>query len=142
MSPEERIVRKMMLENDAFSQWLGIELISVEKGSVELAMEVREEMTNGFRIAHGGIAFSLADSALAFAANSHGIQSVTIETSTSFVKPIQIGDQLTAKSREIQLSGKFARYMIEIFKQSGELTAVFYGTVFRTGKPWPDINKI
>ncbi|TVR82437.1 MAG: hotdog fold thioesterase [Saprospirales bacterium] len=136
MTPEEIIVREKMLGNDAFSQWLGIEPILIERGAVQLKMMVREEMTNGFKIAHGGIAFSIADSALAFASNSHGIQSVTIETTTSFVKPLYAGDVIIAKSREIQLSGKFARYIVEIFNQSGELSAVFYGTVFRTGKPW------
>ncbi|TVR90470.1 MAG: hotdog fold thioesterase [Saprospirales bacterium] len=136
MATEELIVRKMMYENDAFSQWLGIEFISIEPGKVELKMQIREEMTNGFKIAHGGIAFSLADSALAFSSNTHGIQSVTIETTTSFIKPLKEGEWVTAKATEIQLSGKFGRYLIEIFNDSGNLTAVFYGTVFRTGKPW------
>nr|MBS0038144.1 hotdog fold thioesterase [Saprospiraceae bacterium] len=136
MKIEEKIVRKLMYDNDAFSQWLGIEIISVEKGAVELSMTVREEMTNGFDIAHGGIAFSLADSALAFSSNTHGIQSVTVETTTSFIKAINTGDRIHARSKEIQLSGKFGRYLIEMHNQNGVLVAVFYGTVFRTGKSW------
>lgn len=136
MKTEEKIVRKMMYDKDAFSQWLGIEIVSVEKGAVELSMTIREEMTNGFDIAHGGIAFSLADSALAFAANSNGIQSVTVETSTSFIKAIKTGDRIRAKAKEIQLSGKFGRYLIELHNQNEVLVAVFYGTVFRTGKNW------
>ncbi len=136
MGTEEHIVRDLMYGNDAFSQWLGIEILSVEPGSVKLKMRITEKMTNGFKIAHGGIAFSLADSALAFAANTHGIQALTIETTTSFIKPLHEGTTVIASAREIQLSGKFGRYLIEIFNQEGQLSAVFYGTVFRTGKPW------
>lgn len=136
MTSEERIVRKLMFDNDAFSKWLEIEVLSVSKGSVELKMKVRPEMTNGFDIAHGGIAFSLADSALAFAANSHGIKALTIETSSSFIKPLKSGEIAFARTNEIQLSNRFGRYLIEISFENGALAAVFYGTVYRTGEKW------
>ena len=72
MDKAEQIVSKM-IENDAFSQWLGIEVINVSEGTCKLKMTIRDEMTNGFKIAHGGISYALADSALAFAANSYGL---------------------------------------------------------------------
>lgn len=136
MTDEERIVRKMMMDQDAFSQWLGIEIISIKKGSVELQMTITDKMTNGFKIAHGGIAYSLADSALAFSSNTHGIQSVTIESTMSHIKPLKVGEKINAVAKELQLSGKFGRYLIEIINEKNEVAAVFYGTVFRTGKEW------
>ena len=74
------IVNHMMAQ-DAFSKWLGIEVVHAEVGSAVLSMTVREEMTNGFKIAHGGISYALADSALAFASNGGGTQSLSVETS-------------------------------------------------------------
>ena len=78
-----------MYNNDPFSQWLGIERVEDGEGTSILKMTVRREMLNGFAIAHGGITYSLADSALAFASNSHGIQSVSIETGISHIKPLK-----------------------------------------------------
>lgn len=133
MQPKE-IVGKMM-DKDAFSQWLGIEVQEVKEGYSKLSMTIRDEMLNGFSIAHGGITYSLADSALAFAANSRGIQSVSIETQISHLKPSISGELITAEAEELSLSKKFARYLITI-KREGEKIAVLYGTVFRTGKDW------
>ncbi len=78
----EKVVKKMMAE-DAFSRWLGIEVIELKPGSVKLQMEIRDEMNNGFHIAHGGIAYSMADSALAFASNSYGRVAVALECNIS-----------------------------------------------------------
>src|SRR5215213_2196895 len=89
-----------MINKDLFSQWLGIERLAEGKGYCKLRMTVRPEMCNGFEIAHGGITFSLADSALAFASNSHGKQSVSIETSISHIKPVKAGDILVATAEE------------------------------------------
>ena len=91
LTPAE-IVQKMMAE-DQMSQWLGIEVTSYSKGNVVCEMTVQKEMVNGFNIAHGGITYSLADSALAFSVNAHGIQSVSVETSISHLKPVKIGDK-------------------------------------------------
>ena len=130
-----RVVERMM-EEDVFSRWLGIEVISVSPGACELHMTVREEMNNGFRITHGGISYCVADSALAFASNSHGIQSVSIETSISHVKPVRSGDVLTAKAEELSRSNRIAVYQIPVVNQEGTTVALFKGTVFRTGKAW------
>ena len=135
MDISRRIVERM-INGDAFSNWLGIELIEISEGSCKLRMTIRDEMTNGFNIAHGGIAYSLADSALAFAANSHGVQSMSIETSISHTKKVEIGDTLTASAKEINKSNKTAIYYITITNQHKEEIAHFKGTVYRTSKEW------
>lgn len=135
MNNASKIVNKMF-EGDAFSTWLGIEVIKVEKGLCELKMIVRKEMTNGFKIAHGGITYSLADSALAFASNSHGRKSVSVETSISHTKQCLVGDVITAKAIEKSISNKIAIYEITITNQKEEIVALFKGTVYRTSKDW------
>jgi len=131
----ERIVKKMY-DGDAFSQWLGIDVISVSPGSAILELKVRDDMTNGFSIAHGGITYSLADSALAFASNSHGRKSVSIETSISHLEPVKFGDTLKAEAIEIKTSNRIGCYRIEIKNQVNVLVATFNGTVYRTPKEW------
>jgi len=139
MSDNNQIPKKVvdrMFNNDPFSQWLGIERLEDGAGISRLRMTVRDEMLNGFSIAHGGITYSLADSALAFASNSHGIQSVSIETSIAHTKPVKSGDVLETQVEEISLSRRLGIYQIKIINQNGELVALFKGTVYRTGKPW------
>ena len=130
-----RIVDRMF-DNDPFSQWLGIERVEDGVGVSVLRMTVRKEMLNGFSVAHGGITYSLADSALAFAANGHGIQSMSIETSISHTKKVVEGDILTAKTKEISLTSRIGIYQIDITNQNNEIVALFKGTVYRTGKEW------
>ncbi len=125
-----------MHENDSFSKWLGIEVIQIKKGYSELKLSIKEEMTNGFKIAHGGITYSLADSALAFASNSHGRKSVSVETSISHTKACNIGDVIIAKAVEKSLTNKIAIYDITITNQKDEIVALFKGTVYRTSKEW------
>lgn len=135
MELAKKVVDKMM-SGDAFSQWLGIEVLEISTGFCKLQMKVRKEMTNGFDIAHGGITYSLADSCLAFAANADGIQAVSIETSISHTKKVASGDILIATSKEINKSSKTALYNITITNQDNLEVAHFKGTVFRTGKEW------
>ena len=135
MSLARKVVEKMM-NGDAFSQWLGIEVLEITEGFCKLQMKVRDEMTNGFNIAHGGISYSLADSCLAFAANSDGIQSLSIETSISHTKKVESGDVLTATSKGINNTNKTAMYDISITNQDNIEIAHFKGTVYRTEKEW------
>ena len=135
MNPEE-IVRKGMYDRDAFSKWLGIELIEIREGYAKLKMTVRAEMTNGFQIAHGGITYSLADSCLAFASNSHGRQAVSIETSISHTKAVFADDCLTAESHLENLSEKLGIYTVKVSNQKNEVVALFKGTVFRKNTEW------
>lgn len=130
-----RVVSRMY-DNDPFSIWLGIERVLVETGKCVLRMTVRNEMLNGFAIAHGGITYSLADSCLAFASNSHGIQSVSVETSISHTKAVKEGDVLTASSEEMNLTRSIGIYHITVTNQRGETVALFKGSVYRTGKAW------
>lgn len=130
-----KIVDKMLAE-DRFSEWLGIEKIKIEKGHCILRMKVREEMVNGFGIAHGGIAFSFADSALAFAANSYGRLSVALECSISFAVAVNVHDVLTCEAKELSLTNKTGTYHIEVSNQKNEKVAFFKGTVYRTSKNW------
>ena len=135
MDLAKKVVDKM-ISGDAFSQWLGIEVLEITEGFCKLKMTVRDEMTNGFNIAHGGIAYSLADSCLAFAANADGIQAVSIETSISHTKKVASGDTLIATSKEMNKSNKTALYYITITNQDNLEVAHFKGTVYRTGKEW------
>lgn len=130
------IAKQLMYDNDAFSQWLGIEVLDLDAGKAVLKMTVRAEMTQGFGMAHGGITYSLADSALAFASNSHGRKSVSIETSISHLLSVHKGDILTAEATEESLSNKVGVYHIKIHNQEGKLVALFKGTVYRTSKEW------
>ena len=135
MEKSRQIVNHMM-KNDAFSQWLGIQVVSNKAGSAVLEMTVRNEMTNGFNIAHGGITYSLADSALAFASNGGGKQSLSIETSIHHIEKVLAGDVIRASTSLISETHKTAIYQIDITNTSGERVAWFKGTVYRTSKEW------
>jgi acyl-CoA thioesterase len=125
-----------MFDQDWFSQWLGIERVEVKPGRCVLAMNIRKEMLNGFGIAHGGISYSLADSALAFASNSHGIRSVSVETSISHTEAVREGDRLTATAIEKHRSNKIGIYSVEVTNQHSKVVALFNGTVYRTSREW------
>ena len=135
MDLSKKVVDKMM-SGDAFSSWLGIEVLEISEGFCKLKMIVRKEMINGFNIAHGGIAYSLADSCLAFSANSDGVKSLSIETSISHIKKIESGDTIIATSKEVNKSTKTALYYITITNQNNIEIAHFKGTVYRTSKEW------
>jgi acyl-CoA thioesterase len=134
MTPAE-IVAKMM-EKDEFSQWLGISVVEIEKGKCVLEMTVRHEMLNGFHIAHGGVSYSISDSALAFAANAYGFQCVSIETSISHLKPLRENDQLTIICTEINRGKSIGLYEVKTLNQDQELVAYFKGTVKISREEW------
>ncbi len=134
----EKVVKKMVAD-DAFSRWLGIELMEIKPGFAKISMEVRPEMNNGFNITHGGIAYSLADSAFAFASNSHGRVAVAMETNISYLKKVTAGDVLIASAEELSLGNTIAVYNVTVSKQDDTKVARFRGTVFRTQeKHFPD----
>lgn len=121
-----------MVASDAFSRWLGIEVIEVAPKRSTCRMTVRAEMVNGFGVTHGGIAFSLADSAFAFACNTHGRVTVSIENSITYPAPIAVGDVLTAVATEDAASGRLSYYSAEVRNQRNEVVGLFRGTAFRT----------
>jgi acyl-CoA thioesterase len=127
------VVAKMM-KDDLFSQWLGIEVVEVREGYSKIKMAVRTEMINGFGIVHGGVAFSLSDSAFAFACNNRNVLSVALDTSINFTKPVHVGDVLTAEAKELHNGRSTGLYHITITNQNGHVVALFKGTCFRTNK--------
>ena len=127
------VVNKMM-EDDLFSQWLGIELIEIKEGFSKIKMTVRKEMMNGLGIVHGGIAFSLADTAFAFACNNRNVLSVALDTAINFLKPVQVEDVLVAEAKELHNGKSTGLYYITITNQKDHVVAVFKGTCFRTNK--------
>ena len=128
----ERVVASMMA-SDAFSQWLGIEIVEVAPRRSTCRMTVRDEMVNGLGVTHGGIAFSLADSAFAFACNTHGKVTVSVDNSITYPAPIRGGDVLTAVAQEDASSGRLSYYRAEV-KNQREIVALFRGTAFKTSR--------
>lgn len=129
----ERVVARM-LDRDEFSRWLGLEVTHLAPNAATVRMTVRPEMVNGFGVCHGGIAFSLADSALAFASNTHGRLTVSIENSIRYPAAIMPGDVLTASAVELSASRRLAYFDVTVRKADGEVVALFKGTVYRTSR--------
>lgn len=125
-----------MMKLDHFSRWLGIERMEEREGYCRLQMTVRPEMCNGFAIAHGGISYSFADSAFAFASNSRGRKAVSVETSISHIRPLMAGDKIIAVAEEKNLGSRIGIYEVRVEKDNGELAALFKGTVFRKEEEW------
>lgn len=124
-----------MLNQDTFSQWLGIEILECELGRCKLGMTIRKDMLNSMNKAHGGISYSLADTAFGFAANTHGKYAVSIETSINHIEALNEGDYLIAESVIEKVKNKLAFNIVEV-KRGNELVALFKGVVYRTEKNW------
>lgn len=127
----ERVV-KGMLERDAFSAWLGLELLEIRPRYAAVRMTVRPDMMNGFGVCHGGVTFGLADSAFAFAANTHGRVTVSIDNSISYPAAVSTGDVLTAIAVEESAANRIAFYAVRVTNQHDGLVALFRGTVYKT----------
>ena len=125
-----------MFSKDVFSQWLGIEVVEQGDGFISLRMQVRAEMLNGFNIVHGGIIYSLADSALAFASNASGKQAVSIESSISHFKTVQTGEVIYARASRIKEGNNISVFHVSVTKENNELVADFKGTVYRKDIYW------
>ena len=123
-----------MLDKDSFSKWLGIAIDEFREGYCKLHFTIREEMLNGFSIVHGGIVFSAADSAFAFACNSHGRISVALDAHISFISAAKAGDVLIVKAKEVHTGNKTSFYNVTIINHAAEIIAVFKGTAYRTSK--------
>ena len=127
-----------MMEHDQFSRWLGIRVLAVQEGYAKIEMVLREEMLNGFGIIHGGITFSLADSAFAFACNNRNNLSVALDTNITFTKATKPGDILTAEAKELHNGRSTGLYLVTVTNHHNEQVALFKGTCFRTGKTLVD----
>ena len=129
------LIPERMLSLDAFSQWMGIEILECEIGRCRVALTVRKEMLNSMFKAHGAISYALADTAFGFAANTHGKYAVSIETSINHIEALNEGDYLVAESVIEKVNNKLGFNIIEV-KRDGELVALFKGVVYRTKKDW------
>ena len=127
------VVNRMM-QNDSFSQWMGLEVLEVREGYSKVKMTIRKEMLNGIGTVHGGLAFSLADSAFAFACNNRNNISVALDVTITFTKAVNVNDVLTAEAKENHNGRSIGVYLISITNQHNEQVAIFKGTCFRTGK--------
>ena len=135
LSPKD-IVNEM-LAKDYFSQWLKMEVLNISEGACTLQLKIRKDMLNGFGIAHGGITYSLADSALAFASNSYGRKAVSVETSVSHTKSLKEDDVIIAEAIEEHRSNKIAIYSVKVINISdNSIVALFKGTVYLTSQNW------
>jgi acyl-CoA thioesterase len=121
-----------MLETDAFSRWLGVSVLEVAPGRCVASMRIRADMVNGFGASHGGIVFSLADSAMAFACNSGPHVTVAIENHISYPAAVQVDDVLTARAEEESATGRLGFYRVTVRNQHNTTVALFTGTVYRT----------
>lgn len=139
----ERLAKRVvdaMLEKDALSRWLGLEVTELLPGGCICRMTVRPEMVNGFGVAHGGIVFSFADSAFAFACNQHGQVTVAVDNTITYPAAIHPGDVLTAVAREEAVSRRLGYYRVDVTNQHGATVALFRGTAYRTARPhFPDM---
>lgn len=126
-----------MLSQDAYSQWLGIEILESQIGRVKVAMTVRKDMLNSMNYAHGGVSYSLADTAFGFTSNTHGKYAVSIETSINHIEALNEGDYLVAECVIEKVNNKLGFNVVEV-KREGELVALFKGVVYRTQKEWEE----
>jgi acyl-CoA thioesterase len=121
-----------MLTRDAFTRWLGAELVTIRPRACTLRMRVRADMLNGFGVAHGGIAFSLADSALAFASNTNGHVTVSVDTTISYPVSVELNDELIAVAEEETAGTRLGFYRVTVARQDGTCVALMHATVYRT----------
>lgn len=133
------LIPHKMLSQDAYSTWLGIEILESKVGYVKVGMTIRKEMLNSMNFAHGGITYSLADTAFGFTANTHGKYAVSIETSINHIEALVEGDYITAEATVDKQKMKIGFNIVEV-KRGEELVALFKGVVYRTTKDWEEKN--
>lgn len=136
MTPEERAAACVahMLATDEASRAFAMQVESTGPGNAQVSLVVTPVMANGFGICHGGIVFSLADSALAFAANSHDELSVVASANIDFLRSANIGDCLTATATERHRGGRGGIYDVSVVNQAGEEIAVSRGRTTKLGR--------
>ena len=120
-----------LFERDAASRMLGIRIVEVKPGHARVAMRVRPDMVNGHKVCHGGLIFSLADSAFAFSCNSYNESTVAAAASIDFLAPAFEGDELSAIASELWRTPRSGLYEITVLNQRGERIALFRGRSHR-----------
>ena len=129
-----KAVYHKMMETDYCTQWLGATPVFIKEGHCQLKMTVRKEMLNGHGILHGGIAFTFADSAFAFAANSFGRVAVSINSNMIFSKAAKLGETIFAEAKPLNITHKTADFDVDITNEKGDIYYRFRGTVYRSSK--------
>ncbi|PKG43491.1 PaaI family thioesterase [Psychroflexus sp. MES1-P1E] len=128
-------IPEKMLSQDAFSSWLGVEILEISLGKCKVGLKIRREMLNSMQKAHGGISYALADTAFGFAANTHGNYAVSIETSINHIEALHENDYITAESIVEVTKNKLGFHIVEL-KKGEQIVALFKGVVYRTSKEW------
>ena len=124
---------RAMYEQDRASQSLGMRILEVRPGYARLAMKIREDMVNGHQICHGGLIFTLADSAFAFACNTYDLVTVAAAGTIEFLLAGRLGDELTATAEERTRSKRIGVYDVSVHNQRGECVALFRGRSHQIG---------
>lgn len=124
-----------LLDRDPFVRLLGAVIEHAEVGRVRLSLLLRDEHMNFNGSAHGGVLFSLADTAFGLASNAHGVIAVGIHADMAYSLPGSSGDVLIAEAEEISCSRRVGIYRVTVRRNNGDVIAVFTGTVYRTDKP-------
>ncbi|MGC6528312.1 MAG: hydroxyphenylacetyl-CoA thioesterase PaaI [Paracoccaceae bacterium] len=129
MTPKERADKAaaIMWENDRASPWIGMRLDTIDEGRSKMSLVVQDHHVNGHDICHGGIIFTLADSAFAFACNSRNQNTVAQHNSITYISPGKLGDTLTADAKEVSLSGRSGIYDVTVTNQNNDVIAEFRG---------------
>lgn len=143
MSDQQSIAARLnrLSGGDNFVQWMGVELVDVHVGHVEIQMTVREDHLNFMGWAHGGLLFSFADTAFGLASNSHEHESVGIDAHIAFLSGVRLGDTLIATATEISRTKRKGVYRVDVTRKAdGVLIATFTGTVLVTGKSWDQVT--
>ncbi len=137
IDPQQRAERVVagMLRDDAYSRWLGVEVLEIAPGRAVVRMMIRPEMCNGFGVCHGGVSFGFADTAFAFACNTQGNLAVSIENSMTYPAAIRPGEVVTATATESARSNRILYYNVHVTKADGTVVGLFRGTAYRTEKP-------
>lgn len=130
LSAEEFI--NILFDKDPFSKWLGIELDEIREGYSKLHFSIRKEMLNGFGTVHGGILFSAADTALAFACNSYGIVTVAVDVSISFALPVILGETLFIEAQQLHMGNRTGIFEVKTYNSENKLVSSFKATVYKT----------
>lgn len=136
-SPDPTWAATNMAPTDNTKSFLGIRIVKLERGRAVLTMTVRPEMANGFGITHGGMVFTLADTAFAYACNEGESPTVAAGADITFARASHAGDVLTATAVRRWAAGRNGLYDITVTDQHDRVIAEFRGRSFVTNRPLP-----
>ena len=136
MSKEMHPIVAQMMESDAMSQWLGIEVLESAPGVCRCRLNVRDDMVNGFGIAHGAITYALADSTLAFAVNAQGRHAVSVTSTIQHLAPVMLGDVIESQAIIRSEGQRVVHVDVEVTNQRGERVAWLTATGYKRSTSW------